>query len=156
MSRRKAVDEGAGKTLHYVSDDLLPVLRERYGLLPVVLGGYSLGGLFSLWAASLTGDFAAVNACSPSLWIRDWLAFAREHPLKTSFAYMSLGNREEQSKNKAISRVGDCVRAEHLLLQEQLGSDRCILVWNEGNYFVHGAERTAHGFAWCLEKLKTR
>jgi len=149
VSRRKAVDEGAGKTLQYVSDELLPVLRERYGLLPVVLGGYSLGGLFSLWAASLTGDFAAVNACSPSLWIRDWLAFAREHPLKTSFAYMSLGNREEQSKNKAISRVGDCVRAEHLLLQEQLGSDRCILVWNEGNYFVHGAERTAHGFAWC-------
>lgn len=154
VSRRKSVGDGADETLRYVCDMLLPVLQERYGRLPVVLGGYSLGGLFSLWASSQTDCFAAIAACSPSLWIRDWLPFAEAHPTQAKAVYLSLGDREELAKNKAISRVGDCVRGEYRLLQEQIGNDRCTLQWNEGNHFVHGAERTAKGFAWCLGKIE--
>ena len=43
-------------------NSLLPALRERYGDLPAVIGGYSLGGLFSLWAAAQTDSFRAVAA----------------------------------------------------------------------------------------------
>lgn len=46
---------------------LFPALRERFGDLPAVIGGYSLGGLFSLWAAAQTDSFRAVAAgvCRP-------------------------------------------------------------------------------------------
>ena len=33
-----------------------------------VLGGYSMGGLFALWAACRTDAFSAVAAASPSVW----------------------------------------------------------------------------------------
>ena len=48
-------DPEAGKhgqdTLQYILQELLPALQGRYGPLPVILGGYSLGGLFALWAS---------------------------------------------------------------------------------------------------------
>ena len=50
VSKRQAVGEHAGETLRYITDELIPSLLQEYGKLPIVLGGYSLGGLFSLWA----------------------------------------------------------------------------------------------------------
>lgn len=48
VSKRPEAGTGAVDTLRYLLDGLLPWLKERYGELPVVLGGYSLAGLFSL------------------------------------------------------------------------------------------------------------
>lgn len=45
---------GAAETLHFVETVLLPAVRLRYHLpegIPVILGGYSLAGLFALWCA---------------------------------------------------------------------------------------------------------
>ena len=80
ISRKSEVGTMTSETLRYVTEALLPVLETEYGKIPVILGGYSLGGLFALWSASQTDRFAAVAAASPSLWIRDWLEFAKEHP----------------------------------------------------------------------------
>ena len=44
---------GAGKTLEYVEDILIPQIIKKYGLaedIPIIIGGYSLVALFSLWA----------------------------------------------------------------------------------------------------------
>lgn len=150
VSKRKTVGYGAGETLRYVTDELLPNLPP----LPVILGGYSLGGLFSLWVSTQTDRFTAIAACSPSLWIRDWLTFAESNPTQAKSVYLSLGNREELAKNKAIARVGDCVRAEHELLKTTIGPDHTMLHWEQGNHFVDGDGRMARGFAWCLGKLK--
>ena len=67
VSKRQAVGEHAFDTLDYITDSLIPYLKERFGQLPVVLGGYSLGGLFARWAASKAEGFEAVAAVSPSL-----------------------------------------------------------------------------------------
>lgn len=148
VSKRKTVGYGAGETLRYVIEELLPNLPP----LPVILGGYSLGGLFSLWASTQTDRFTAIAACSPSLWICNWLAFAEATPTRTKSVYLSLGDREELSKNKAISHVGDCVRSEYELLKSTLGPDHCTLYWEQGNHFVDGDGRMARGFAWCMNK----
>ena len=58
-------------------------LEADYGKLPVILGGYSLGGLFALWSSMQTDRFAAIAAASPSLWIKDWLNYAEAHPVQT-------------------------------------------------------------------------
>ncbi len=153
VSRRKEVGEHAVDTLQYVTGALIPDLQDRYGRLPIILGGYSLGGLFSLWAASQSDCFSAIAAMSPSVWIADWQDYASQHPVQTQYVYLSLGDREELTKNKAIAQVGPNIRFEYELLQRQLGAANCTLEWNAGNHFVDGAQRTAKGFAWCIRRI---
>ena len=149
-------DEEAGKhgqeTLDYILQSLIPWLEQRYGSLPMVLGGYSLGALFALWASARTDRFYAIAAASPSVWIKDWVPYAKKNVLRAAAVYLSLGGREEHVKNQAIARVGDCLRAQYELLQEQLGAEHCTLVWEEGNHFADNAGRLARAFAWCLQK----
>ena len=156
ISRKPEVGTRTGETLRYVTESLLPALECEFGNLPVILGGYSLGGLFALWSASLTDRFAAIAAASPSLWIRDWLDFAEAHPVKAAKVYLSLGDQEEHVKNRAIARVGDSVRGEYELLKARLGSDSCTLVWNPGNHFRDGDKRLAAAFSWCIKELESK
>lgn len=150
-------DPEAGKhgrdTLGYILMDLVPELKGRYGTLPVILGGYSLGGLFAIWASMQSGCFKAVAAASPSVWIHDWMPFARRHAPMAGCVYLSLGDKEEHVKNQAIARVGDNIRAQYGLLREQLGPERCTLVREEGNHFTDNDGRTARAFAWCMDRL---
>ena len=153
VSKRQAVGEHAFETLDFITDSLIPYLHERFGRLPIVLGGYSLGGLFSRWAASKAECFEAVAAVSPSLWIDGWCSFSDAHAVCARYVYLSLGDREEHSRNKAIAQVGDNVRWEHEHLKQVLGSDNTTLEWNTGNHFADAARRTAKGFAWCVNKI---
>ncbi|MCR4994987.1 MAG: esterase [Bacteroidales bacterium] len=152
VSRRKEVGEHAGETLQYVTDILIPSLKKEYGDRPVILGGYSLGGLFARWAASERDAFSAVACCSPSVWIAGWRDYSASHPVLARNVYLSLGDREEFSKNKAIAQVGAHIRWEYAHLQQTLGDDHCTIEWNPGNHFMDGALRTAKGFAWCISK----
>ena len=139
VSKRQAVGEHAGETLRYITDELIPSLLQEYGKLPIVLGGYSLGGLFSLWAGSESDCFTAIAAMSPSVWIAGWQDYAEEH-----------------TRNKAIAQVGNNIRWEHEHLRQTLDSCHTILEWNTCNHFVDGARRTAKGFAWCINKIVNR
>ena len=156
VSREPEAGKHAQETLQYILVSLIPALQERFGPLPVILGGYSLGGLFALWASAQSDSFRAVAAASPSVWIRDWLPFARKHAPLADRVYLSLGDREEQVKNQAIARVGDCLRAQYALLQEQLGTQHCTLAWEPGGHFNDNEGRLARAFAWCLERLIER
>lgn len=153
VSKREDVGEHAVDTLCYVNDSLIPCLKERFGQLPVVLGGYSLGGLFARWAASMAGGFEAVAAVSPSLWIDGWRGFSAAHAVCARYVYLSLGEREEHCRNKAIAEVGNNVRWEHEHLTQVLGRENTTLEWNPGNHFTDCARRTAKGFAWCIDKI---
>ena len=150
-------DAEAGKhgqdTLEYLLLSLIPELQKRYGPLPVILGGYSLGGLFALWASAQSDSFQAVAAASPSVWIRDWIPFAKKHVPMADAVYLSLGDQEEHVRNQAIARVGDCLRTQYSLLQEQLGPGHCTLFWEQGNHFNDNEGRLARAFAWCLKHI---
>lgn len=156
VSRRPEVGSGAGETLRYLADTLLPALRvngEFSFSTPVVLGGYSLGGLFSLWAACQCNCFSAVAAGSPSLWAGDWPQYAAAHPMLARHVYLSLGDREERSRNRTMARVGDRIRDEYGRLQQQLGPESTTLVWEQGGHFADPAARMARAFVWCLKQL---
>ena len=151
ISRDPEAGKHGQETLDFIVQDLLPELESRYGAMPVVLGGYSLGGLFALWASCRTDRFRAVAAASPSVWIHGWLPFAKKNVPMADALYLSLGEREEHVKNQAIARVGDNLRAYYELLQTQPGL--CTLVWEEGNHFNDNAGRLARAFAWCLKQV---
>lgn len=156
MSRDPEAGKHGQDTLEYVLLSLIPALQQRYGPLPVILGGYSLGGLFALWASAQTDGFQAVAAASPSVWIKDWIPFAKRHAPLADTVYLSLGDQEEKVKNQAIARVGDCLREQYALLREQLPPERCTLVWEQGHHFYDNDGRLARAFAWCMERMAER
>lgn len=153
VSHDEEVGMHAQDTLNYIEESLVPWLHERFSKLPCIIGGYSLGGLFALWAARQSTAFDAVAAASPSLWIKGWADFADSHSLNAQLAYVSLGDREEHCRNQRMARIGDCVRHEHLTLANQIGSSATTLEWNSGGHFGNEAERTAKAFAWCIENI---
>lgn len=151
ISTREQLGDGAADTLRALETKVLPVLREKYGELPVILGGYSLAGLFALWAGTQTNTFAAIAACSPSLWIEGWADYADAHPLLAKTVYLSLGDKEEKTRNPLSSTVGDRVREQHD--RHQFSTEHCTLVWEQGGHFVTPYLRTARGFAWCIDNI---
>lgn len=154
ISREEEAGKRAQDTLSYVLLSLVPALQDRYGRLPMILGGYSLGGLFALWASMQTDCFRAIAAASPSVWIKDWIPYAEKHAPMADRIYLSLGDREEHVRNQAIARVGDNLRAQYGLLQRQLGPDSCTLVWEAGNHFTDNEGRLARAFSWCIRSLR--
>ena len=153
ISREEEAGKRAQDTLSYVLLSLVPALQDRYGRLPMILGGYSLGGLFALWASMQTDCFRAIAAASPSVWIKDWIPYAEKHAPMADRIYLSLGDRE-LVRNQAIARVGDNLRAQYGLLQRQLGPDSCTLVWEAGNHFTDNEGRLARAFSWCIRSLR--
>ena len=153
ISRDPEAGKHGQETLDCILQDLLPELERRYGPRPVILGGYSLGGLFALWAATRTDRFPAIAAASPSVWIHGWIPFAKKNRPMAEAVYLSLGDREEHVKNQAIARVGDNLRAYYGMLQDQMGPEHCALVWEEGGHFNENAGRLARAFAWCLGRM---
>ena len=114
----------------------------------IQIGGYSLAGLFALWAAYRTDVFCAVAAASPSLWFPDFYEFMEKNEIKTDKVYLSLGDREEKTRNPVMATVGERIRKAHVLLKER--NVNCILEWNEGNHFKDADIRTAKAFAWVM------
>ena len=114
------------------------------------LGGYSLAGLFALWAAGQTDAFRGIAAASPSVWFPGFMEYLAAHPPRSPRVYLSLGDREEKTRNPVMAAVGNRIRTAEALLQAQ-GID-CILEWNEGNHFRDADRRTAKAFSWVLRQ----
>lgn len=74
------------------------------------LGGYSLAGLFALWASCQTDRFAGIASASPSVWFPGFLSYVKEYGIASPVVYLSLGDREERTKNQVMAAVGDCIR----------------------------------------------
>ena len=117
-----------------------------------VLGGYSMGGLFALWAACQTGAFSAVAAASPSVWFPGFTEYMRAGTVLAKGVYLSLGDMEEKTRNPVMAAVGDRIREIHALLESR--AVPCCLEWNKGNHFRDLEERMAKGFAWALRETE--
>lgn len=145
---------GAGDTLYFIEKSLIPEIISKYSLsadIPVILGGYSLAGLFALWAAYTSERSQAAAAVSPSVWFSGWLDFITERSILAKSIYLSLGKKEEKSRNKAMASVGDNIRRQYEMLTS-LGIST-TLEWNGGSHFTEPEIRTAKGFAWCCENV---
>ena len=136
--------DGAVATLSFIKDIFIPHLQQIQlfdkDKMKCVLGGYSLAGFFALWSSYQTEIFDGIAAVSPSVWYPN-------KPLATSI-YLSLGDKEEKTKNPIMAQAGNCIRKQQELLTSQ--GINTILEWNPGNHFQHSDGRTAKGFAWII------
>ena len=141
---REDFGDGAADTLAEILDMCGDRTRNYY------LGGYSLAGLFALWAAGQTDAFSGIAAASPSVWFPGFTEYLAAHLPRSPRVYLSLGDREEKTRNPVMAAVGNRIRTAEALLQAH-GID-CILEWNEGNHFRDADRRTAKAFSWVLRQ----
>ena len=144
---------GAQDTLEAVLTSVVPQIRTQAGAeAKLLLSGYSLAGLFAVWAACQTDTFRGIASASGSLWFPGFLDFVKGHPLQTEAVYLSLGDKEEKTRNPVMRTVGDCVREAHAYLSEN--GMRTVLEWNPGNHFKEPDLRMAKGFAWLIKQTE--
>ena len=135
--------EGAGETLAKILKLCADEGKKYY------IGGYSLAGLFALWASYQTDIFKGVAAASPSVWFPGFADYMKGNEIRTGAVYLSLGDREEKARNPVMATVGDRMREAYSLLREQ--KTDCVIEWNEGNHFKDADIRTAKAFAWVIK-----
>ena len=143
----------AGETFCFLTGKVIPTLKQQFHLpenVKIILGGYSLAGLFALWASTQTDLFYGIAAASPSVWFPGWMEFEQQHPIQAQHIYLSLGDKEEHTKNAVMAAVGDNIRTLHSQLAAR-GAD-CTLEWNSGGHFKDADLRTARAFRWVMEE----
>ena len=96
--------DGARQTLQEILKYCEEDSRKYY------IGGYSLAGLFSLWAVCQTDRFCGAAAASASVWFPGFTDYLRDHRVQSKSVYLSLGNKEERSRNAVMAAVGDRIR----------------------------------------------
>lgn len=146
----------AVETLEWIQEKLIPMFEKEFSINKknkYILGGYSLAGLFSLWASYQKNDFIAINASSPSVWYKGWIEYITENKSISKSIYLSLGNNEEKTKNKIVSKVKENIEIQFKELKKDKNMKNIILEWNEGNHFTDTGIRVGKGFVWCLKNI---
>ncbi len=141
--------DGAKGMLSFIIDELIPEI----GCARYVIGGYSLAGLFALWACYESDVFAGCCASSPSVWFPKWDEFVGTNTIKTGKVYLSLGDKEAKTRNQMMSKVADRIEMQSSILSEQLGPDNVVLEWNRGNHFQDPTGRQVRSYEWMLDRL---
>lgn len=140
---------GAGEYLKLLVEGILPEAVERIQGKPSYIGlaGYSLAGLFALYALYHTDVFQRAASMSGSLWYPDFKQYALTHPLriKPERLYISLGDKEAKTKHPLLKTVQE--NTEELVdFYRKAGID---VTWelNPGNHFKNAVQRSAKGIA---------
>ena len=142
---------GANRHCARIIDTLLPNACARWSLRPrsVYMMGYSLAGLFALFAGVETTVFDGVASVSGLLWYPDFMSFLETKTRFPKRVYLSLGEREERSRNPLFQTVGKNTRALFARLST-LGVD-ATYVENPGGHFDHPEERMARAAKWLVQ-----
>ncbi len=148
---------GADSYLELLTERFLPKVKEELmadsGVRPAydVLAGYSMGGLFALYAMMKTTVFSRFVSASGSLWYPGFLETLAETelPAKPDSVYLSLGGKEAKTHNPVMAQVETRTRAVHDLIAQR--GIPVILEMNPGNHFREPDLRTAKGIKWILE-----
>ncbi len=142
------------ETLRWLTEESIPYIDQTFDMKEQEhwLVGYSLAGLFTLWAAYESDRFSGIACCSGSLWFPNWNIYVGEHVLRSKCnVYLSLGGKEEKTKNKVMATVGDRTREQERILQEDPLAEHVILEWNAGGHFADEGKRLAKGIRGLFE-----
>lgn len=118
-----------------------------------ILAGYSLAGLYAIYAPYVTDAFQRVVSASGSLWYPDFLEFTLNHEFrqKPLSAYFSLGDKESRSKNMYVSKNQE--NTEELCGHYAKLGINSIFELNPGNHFNDATGRLAKGIAWTINQI---
>jgi len=143
---------GANDTVRALTEEIVPAVLASLGISDSScwLAGYSLAGLFAVYALYRTDRFAGAASASGSLWFPGFMEYAGTHRFvrKPERMYLSLGDRESRTKNPVMRRVEECTRALEAVYRAQ--GIPCVFEHNPGNHFQDAEIRLAKGIVWLL------
>lgn len=121
------------------------------GLARAVMG-YSLSGLFALYALMESDIFSMAASVSGSLWYEGFPAYlAAKGALPPGRrVYLSLGDLEEKARSPVLARVGEGTRRAADILRA--GGAAVYFTYNPGNHFAHAAKRAADALGWLISQ----
>ena len=100
----------AGDLLVSIENSLRINRPERY------ICGVSLSGLFALWASCKKDLFYGVASVSGSFWYDGFMEWISEHRPYAERFYLSLGEKEKDSKNPRLAKVDEATKHIYGLL----------------------------------------
>lgn len=133
--------------LKKITEEVIPSLgvqAEYYAL-----AGYSLAGLFALYAAYRCDVFSKIVSASGSLWYPGLIDFVRNNELskKVDTIYLSLGDKEARTKNPVMAAVEENTELIYSLYKDKI---KCTFELNEGNHFKDAPYRLYKGIRYIL------
>ena len=138
--------------LETLTRTILPEILRQLPAAPCcrVLAGYSLAGLFSLYAMYRTDAFHRFVSASGSLWYPGFSDYAAAHaPVRRpQRVYLSLGDREAKTRHPVLRAVEENTLRLAALYRRQ-GIDTAY-ERNPGNHFTDCDLRAAKGIAWAI------
>ena len=145
---------GADDYLRLMTKEIIPTAEREVNGVPRWRGiaGYSLAGLFALYAIYQTDLFSRVGSMSGSLWfpgIKEYI-FSHEPKRLPDHMYFSLGDKESKTRNPVLRSVQQ--NTEEIQAFYQAKGIDTVFQLNPGNHYDHAAERTAAGLCWLLSR----
>ena len=137
-------DDFAGQA-DLLADDICEILRQINAGGKLMCAGYSLAGLFALYLCSKTKIFDACISASGSLWYPGFKDYLIDHHVNCRFVYLSLGDKEKNTKNPVMQKVQTCT--EEIVSELGLYTE-AVLEMNPGNHFNDPAGRIAKGMKY--------
>lgn len=133
---------------------LLPALKTRFDSIEHTgVIGYSLGGLFALYAASQSDSpFDCAASVSGALWYEGFADYAANAPFPVlSRAYLSLGRKEAGRGRGPMGRVNAATEHIASILSTRLGDENTCFEWNNGGHFFEIPQRLGRAITWMCK-----
>lgn len=150
----------AAEHLAFITTKVIPFCESEYGFSSSAkkraIGGYSLGGLFSLYAAVNTNLFGIALSCSSSLWYPDFLDYLKEHPFKAPHPklYMSVGDEEGLTATNLTNHQIPNTMILKDLLEPKFQPNDFKFILEEGNHGNNIPRCVEHAIRWVEENSK--
>lgn len=145
---------GADTYLQLLTEEIIPTSEKEINGAPRWRGiaGYSLAGLFALYAIYRTDLFSRVGSMSGSLWFPGMKEYIFSHEPKQcpDCMYFSLGDKESKTRNPVLRSVRQNTEEIHAFYRGK-GIDTAFQL-NPGNHYNQAVERTVDGLCWLLSR----
>ena len=142
---------GADDYLQFLTQQVIPQAETGLnGILWRGLTGYSLAGLFTVYALYKTDLFSRAASMSGSLWYPGFKDFALQNTLYIApqHLYFSLGDKEARARNQYLKTVQQCT--EELAAHYRSLDINTFYELNPGGHYRNIISRSAAGIKWIL------
>lgn len=136
----------------FLTKEIIPRVEEQIKKPPFrIIAGYSMGGLFALYAPYVTDAFSRIVSASGSAWYPGFVSYVKEHAFlqKPEAVYLSIGDLESRTKHPFFSQTQCCTEELHAVYQS-IGVESAFEL-NRGNHYKDAPYRLAKGIVWALD-----
>ena len=145
---------GAPAFLDALVNEVIPTVEQLTGHpRQRILAGYSLAGLFAIWAAMQTNLFIGAASMSGSIWFDGFVDYAKAHMANfhAKTIYLSVGDKEHATRNPRMRTVEAATHTLHAMLTE--AGHITTFELNPGNHFTDIPTRITTGILWTIAHL---